>query len=97
MPDAAPKEADSVAAAEKKPVKKRAKTTRKKSTKKAKRLRVRQVKSGIRHPWRMRNTLTALGLKHHQDEVVVVDNPSIRGMIQRVHHLVSVMPEETNG
>ena len=80
--------------AKKKTVKKTAKKTTKKTEK---RLRVRQVRSGIRHPWRMRRTLTALGLKHHQDEVVVPDNPSIRGMLSRVHHLVSVTPEDTNG
>ena len=98
MPSATPKDAEGVAAAEKKPTKKKAKTTKKKATRKTQqRLRVRQVKSGIRHPWRMRRTLTALGLKHHQDEVVVPDNPSIRGMLRRVHHLVSVTPEETNG
>ena len=78
--------------------KKTVKKTAKKTTKKTeKRLRVRQVRSGIRHPWRMRRTLTALGLKHHQDEVVVPDNPSIRGMLSRVHHLISVTPEDTNG
>ncbi len=97
MPSATPKEAGGTAAVAKKTTKKAAKTTKKKSTKKTQRLRVRQVKSGIRHPWRMRNTLTALGLKHHQDEVVVPDNPSIRGMLRRVHHLVSVTPEDTNG
>lgn len=91
---------------EAKTAKKTTKTTKKKTTKKAgakkaakktKRIRVRQVKSGIRHPWRMRRTLTALGLKHHQDEVVLPDNPSVRGMVNRVHHLVSVTPEDTNG
>jgi len=97
MPSATPKDVDGAAVAEKKTTKKRTKTTKKKSPKKTQRLRVRQVKSGIRHPWRMRRTLTALGLKHHQDEVVVPDNPSIRGMLRRVHHLISVMPEDTNG
>lgn len=82
----------------KKTAKKTAKKVAKKSTKKTeKRLRIRQVRSGIRHPWRMRRTLTALGLKHHQDEVVLPDNPSVRGMIRMVHHLVSVTPEDTNG
>jgi large subunit ribosomal protein L30 len=93
------------AAGEKKTAKKATTVAKKKTVKKAaekapkntQRLRVRQVKSGIRHPWRMRRTLTALGLKHHQDEVVVPDNPSIRGMLQRVHHLISVTPEDTNG
>lgn len=84
-------------AAKKKTVKKTVKKAAEKAPKNTQRLRVRQVKSGIRHPWRMRRTLTALGLKHHQDEVVVPDNPSIRGMLQRVHHLISVTPEDTNG
>ena len=93
------------ATGDKKTAKKTTTAAKKKTVKKAaekaptntQRLRVRQVKSGIRHPWRMRRTLTALGLKHHQDEVVVPDNPSIRGMLQRVHHLISVTPEDTNG
>jgi len=59
-------------------------------------LRVRQVRSGIGSARRVRGTLTALGLKHHQAEVVVPDNPSIRGMLAKVHHLVSVKPEEAN-
>jgi large subunit ribosomal protein L30 len=42
----------------------------------------------------MRQTLTALGLKHHQDEIVVKDSPSLRGQIKRVRHLVVVTPVE---
>jgi large subunit ribosomal protein L30 len=100
MPNATPADADSSAAATKKVTKKKApsrKKSAKKTTAKSATLRVRQIRSGIRHPQRMRRTLTALGLKHHQDEVVIPDNPSVRGMIRRVHHLVSVTPEETNG
>jgi large subunit ribosomal protein L30 len=55
---------------------------------------VKQVKSGIGHAETYRLTLRALGLKHHQDEIVVSDNPSIRGMLTKVHHLVSVRPQE---
>jgi len=58
------------------------------------RLRVRQVRSGIGHAGDLRRTLAALGLKHHQDVVVVPDNPSVRGMLRKVDHLVSVQPEE---
>jgi large subunit ribosomal protein L30 len=85
----------------KKATKKTAKSTteRKKSTAasgtSAKRLRVRQVRSGVGYAKGFRRTLTALGLKHHQDEVVVPDNPSIRGMINKVHHLVRVTSEES--
>jgi large subunit ribosomal protein L30 len=58
------------------------------------RLRVRQTRSGIGHPGTYRRTLRALGLKHHQDEVVLPDNPSVRGMVRQVGHLIRVTPEE---
>ena len=58
------------------------------------RLRVKQVRSGIGHADTYRRTLCAIGLKHHQDEVVVTDNPSMRGMLRKVHHLVRVSPLE---
>jgi large subunit ribosomal protein L30 len=53
---------------------------------------IRQVRSGIGHSWRMRLTLEALGLKHHQDSVVHQDSPSLRGQIKKVRHLVEVTP-----
>jgi large subunit ribosomal protein L30 len=55
-------------------------------------VRVKQVRSGIGHPAKMKQTLEALGLRHHQDEVVHQDSPSLRGMIKRVRHLVDVAP-----
>ncbi len=57
-------------------------------------LRITQVRSGIGHQQKYRRTLRALGLKHHQDMVVVDDNPSMRGMLFRVRHLVKVAAEE---
>jgi large subunit ribosomal protein L30 len=57
-------------------------------------LRVKQIRSGIGHAATYRRTLTALGLKHHQDEVVVRDVPSVQGMLRKVWHLVSVRPVE---
>lgn len=53
-----------------------------------------QVRSGIGHSWRMRRTLEAIGLKHHQDSVVQTDTPSLRGQIKHVRHLVQVTPVE---
>jgi large subunit ribosomal protein L30 len=53
---------------------------------------IRQVRSGIGHSWRMRRTLEALGLKHHQAVVVHQDSPSLRGQIKKVRHLVEVTP-----
>jgi large subunit ribosomal protein L30 len=57
-------------------------------------VRVRQVRSGIGHAKTYRRTLRALGLKHHQDSVVLPDNASIRGMLFKVRHLVQVTSEE---
>lgn len=58
------------------------------------RVRIKQIRSGIGHADTYRRTLRALGLKHHQDEVVMPDNPSVRGMLFKVRHLVMVTPEE---
>ena len=58
------------------------------------RVRIKQVRSGIGHSWRMRQTLEALGLRKHQSEVVHQDSPALRGQIKRVRHLVEVTPVE---
>jgi large subunit ribosomal protein L30 len=42
----------------------------------------------------MRLTLKALGLRHHQAEVILQDSPALRGQIKRVRHLVEVTPVE---
>lgn len=54
-------------------------------------LRIRQVRSGLGAPRKIRRTLEALGLRH-QRSVVRPDNPAVRGMIFRVKHLVEVEP-----
>lgn len=56
----------------------------------AKELRIKQVRSGVGKQRKQRDTLRALGLKHHQDEVIQPDNDAIRGMLHRVRHLVEV-------
>jgi large subunit ribosomal protein L30 len=56
------------------------------------RLRVKQVRSLSGRPALHRRTIQALGLKHHQDVIEVVDNPAIRGMLFQVRHLVEVTP-----
>jgi large subunit ribosomal protein L30 len=53
-------------------------------------LKVTQVKSGIGYNQSQRDTLRSLGLKRMHDTVVKEDRPEIRGMVQRVRHLVSV-------
>lgn len=57
-------------------------------------LRVKQIRSGIGHADTMRRTLASLGLFRHQQTVVVPDNPSVRGMLFKVRHLVEVSPVE---
>jgi large subunit ribosomal protein L30 len=55
-------------------------------------VRIEQVRSGIGHSWVMKQTLEAIGLRHHQAVVVKTDSPSLRGQIKRVRHLVKVTP-----
>ena len=55
---------------------------------------IKQVRSGIGHEKAMRDTLKAIGLRHHQDVVVKQDSPSLRGQLKRVRHLVEVTPVE---
>lgn len=59
-------------------------------------LRIRQVKSGCNARSNQQRTLRALGLRHHQDEVVKQDSDTIRGMVRTVSHLVDVEEIEGN-
>ena len=59
---------------------------------KAKRIRVKQIRSGIGHADTMRRTLRALGLQHHQMTVELPNNASVRGMLTKVRHMVEVTP-----
>ena len=56
----------------------------------AKKLSIRQVRSGVGRKFKHRRTLQALGFKKHQQTVVHDDSPAIRGMLQQVHYLVQV-------
>lgn len=60
-------------------------------------VRIKQIRSGIGHSWRMRATLEAIGLKHHQDVVVKEISPSLRGQLKQVRHLVQVTTVEEGG
>jgi large subunit ribosomal protein L30 len=55
-----------------------------------KKLKIKQVKSGIGQSWRQKRTLVALGLKKMQQEKEVEATPQILGMIEKVKHLVTV-------
>ena len=54
------------------------------------RLKVTQVRSIIDRPKDQKATVRALGLHRIDDSVVKDDRPEIRGMIQKVSHLVRV-------
>lgn len=58
--------------------------------KKAKKIAVTQVRSGLGRPRKHRATLEALGFKKHQQTVIHDDTPAIRGMVAKIPHLVSV-------
>ena len=55
---------------------------------------VKQIRSAIGHPETMRQTLRALGLRHHQQVVRLKNTASARGMLYKVRHLVEVSPAE---
>lgn len=56
----------------------------------AKQLSVKQIKSGIGKPKKQKQTLLGLGLTKMHKEKVLADTPAIRGMINKVIHLVEV-------
>ena len=54
-------------------------------------LRVRLKRSGIGRPRRQRQTLVGLGLNKVNKTITLKDTPEIRGMINKVPHLVEVI------
>ena len=57
-------------------------------------LKVIQVKSGIGRPKRQRDTLRGLGLTKMHQERLLDDTPAIRGMINKISHLVECQEVE---
>lgn len=53
-------------------------------------LRVTQIKSGIKQPERQKRTLKALGIRKMGRPVDVEATPQIEGMIAKVNHLIKV-------
>ncbi len=60
----------------------------------AKKLKIQQVRSAIGRQAAQGKTIRALGIRKMQQTVTHDDSPQIRGMINRVSHLVKV--EEVN-
>mgnify|MGYP005811502319 CR=1 FL=1 len=57
-------------------------------------LRVTLKRSGIGYSVRQKNTLTALGFHHLNQTVEHEDTPALRGMLNKVSHLVEIESEE---
>ena len=54
-------------------------------------IKVKQIKSKIGYPVDQKRTLEALGLRKIGHVVEKEDSPAIRGMIRKVHHLVTII------
>ena len=55
-----------------------------------KKVRIKQIKSGIGRPERQKRTLQALGIKKMHNPIVVDGTPQILGMIEKVKHLLTI-------
>ena len=56
-----------------------------------KKIKLRLTRSGIGRPRRQRQTLVGLGLTKLNKTVTLKDTPEIRGMVNKVAHLVEVI------
>ena len=55
---------------------------------------VKQIGSPIRRPQEQRATLIGLGLNKMHKTRVLEDTPSVRGMINKIPHLVEIVEEK---
>lgn len=53
-----------------------------------KKLKVTLIRSTIRHPRVQKQTVEAMGFHRLHETRIVPDNPAMRGMINRISHLV---------
>ncbi|MCH8122228.1 MAG: 50S ribosomal protein L30 [Bacteroidetes bacterium] len=58
--------------------------------KKAPQLKITQVRSIIRRPENQKRTMAALGLRRLHQTVIHDDTPEMRGMLNKVGHLVDI-------
>ncbi len=56
----------------------------------AKKIKITLIRSSIARPGKQKQVLAGLGLKRLNKAVVRLDTPEIRGMVNKVSHLVSV-------
>jgi len=55
-----------------------------------KKLRIKQIRSGIGRPVRQKRTLQALGIRRMNHQIEVVATPQVVGMVEKVKHLLEV-------
>ena len=55
-------------------------------------LRIKQVRSVIGYDKEQAKVVRGLGLRRIGHEVEVIDHPAMRGMIEKVRHIVTVVP-----
>ena len=60
-------------------------------------IRIQQVRSGIGYCFKQKRILAALGLGKINRVVERPDNPCIRGMIEKIPHLVRVVEDQAQG
>ena len=66
---------------------------KKETTKTVKMIKIRQRKSPIGYPRPQREVLRSLGLRRIRHVVERQDTPAVRGMIQKIPHLVEVVED----
>jgi len=54
-------------------------------------IKIKQIRSSVGYPIDQKNTLKYLGLRKISQVSEVEDNPSMRGMIRKVNHLVEIV------
>ena len=59
-----------------------------------KKVKIKQVRSGIGRPLRQKRTLEALGFKRLNQTIEVEVSPQVQGMIDAVSHLIEVVEEK---
>ncbi len=57
-------------------------------------LRIRQIKSTIGSPPKLKRTMKAIGFHHNFEVLIKQDTPQLRGMLHQVRHLVEVSEEK---
>lgn len=56
-------------------------------------IRIQQVRSGVGRPTRQREVLRSLGLRRIRHVVERQDTPAVRGMVDKISHLVRVLED----